>query len=362
VSIFDKLFGSSGGLAPAIYSIDGRSVDAANADMFKIPTIVACRQVIADTVSSFDLIEVDRNGEPTGQRNLVLEQPDPVEKRPDTIERLVNDMTRFGTSWIRVTSFDGNGDPLSAERISPRRVVWTLTASGERIASITVDGLPVPLDSMRQSPMILDDGPIGKAPIVEVEASVRQLTAAMAFAGSYYASAAPPYAILSQTRLPPAHAEALMASWLEARDHARPALLSGDLSLETFQGQSAADALLLDAIASFDAMIARVFQVPPSIVNTLAQSNLTYSTTRQEFARWGISLGTGYLHRLEVVFSSLLPPGRFAKFDTSTLTRLDESEVLTNTVTAYEAGLISLDEARQNIGRESNGTIPQISA
>ncbi len=131
----------------------------------------------------------------------------------------------------------------------------------------------------------------------------------------------PPYAVVHPTRLTAAQAAALQDQWMMARLERRPPVLSGGISLETYTRPSAADALLLEALNYLDATVARVMQIPPSLLNTYAHGSLTYSTTQGELARWlAIGHAPMFLSRITAAFSDLLPRGQRARFDTSPLT------------------------------------------
>ena len=57
-----ETFFSRGLAGPTVLTDTGRSVQAASADPFRLPIVVATRQLIADTVSSFPLRSVDDAG------------------------------------------------------------------------------------------------------------------------------------------------------------------------------------------------------------------------------------------------------------------------------------------------------------
>jgi HK97 family phage portal protein len=354
-SWLEKLFGPS--QYPQILNAEGRYALGETLDIFQIPMVVATRQLISDTVASFTMYAEDAAGNRTQRIPLILESPSALEPLADLLERQVNDMTRYGSAVLRITARDGADNPLAVELISPERVEPVLDSYDQNIRSWIIDDKPVPLRDVVYSPMVLDNSPIGKAPLLEIEFTLRQLQHAYSFAAEFYQSPTPTYALVSGTRLPPAQAKALMASWQDAREASRPALLTGDLSLETFDQQTAADALLIDAINTAGAEVARVMQVPPSLVNSLAMSSLTYSTALQEARRWlSLGLNSGYLSRLEVVYTQLLPRGYFAKFDTSTLTALDESTQLDDAIKGLQAGILTVNEAREKIGRDPIGS------
>ena len=162
---------------------------------------------------------------------------------------------------------------------------------------------------------------------------------------------------MSPTRLQQDKAQELLTAWTEARDKSRPAVISGNLELKTFQAQSAADALVLDAINNLDATITRVLLLPPSLLNTLSQSSLTYSTTVEAVRQWlTLGLNPAYLQRIESVWSEMLPRGQYARFDTSVLTRMSPREQLDYDIAAINAGINTVDEIRISRGLEPYGT------
>ena len=141
-----------------------------------------------------------------------------------------------------------------------------------------------------------------------------------------------------------------MAAWSTARRENRPAVISGELSLETFTPTSAKDALVLEAITYLDATIARVLGLPPSILATQALSSLTYSTTTQELARWLVNLNATYLTRIELFWSDMMPRTRYAEFDTTNLTKLAAAEQLEYDADAIAAGILTIAEVRATRG------------
>ena len=355
-SLLSRLFAGATDINPAVYEAPGTITERiSELDVMRIPMVVTCRQLIADTVASFPLHVYDeQTGRKLDRNRAVLRRPNPEEPYSDTIERLVNAMTRYGTAWMAETVEGSDGYPLAVEHVANRRVNYTLNDAQTRIASLTIDGRPAKVSKVHTVPFILEDTPIGTSPLIQIRDVLESLNAAYVYASDYYgAGAVPPYALIHPTRLQADKAEELWQSWAAARDKRRPAVLSGDLSLQTYTPQSAADALVLDAQAQMSATIAAAMQIPPSLVNALSQSSLTYSTVRDEFRRWlVIGLNTGYLGRLESAFTELLPRGQVARFDTTSLTRLDEGERIDLYERALAAGIYTLDEVRAREGLE----------
>lgn len=317
-------------------------------DPGELPTVVAGRMLIADTAATMPMIA--HNGrERLDPTPSILRRPDPREPYRTTIEKIVNSLTAAGMAWLRVyRASDRTGYPIAVRVVSPQRVTWQLNAAGDEIAHLWIDGIDTPLTDIRWIAFRNDLGPIGSSPLEAIAGTLEQLAAVYRFGGDYYTTAAvPPYALKHPNRLDRKSATDFATEWANARLERRPAVLSGGIELETFSPASAADALLLDAIASLDAAIARALLIPPSLLNVLSQSSLTYSTTVEELRRWlTLGLMPGYLARIEACFSDMLPRGTEAIFDTSALVRMNYAERVTTGAAAIAAGLTTIDEWR----------------
>lgn len=320
--------------------------------------VVACRGLLADTVSSFPLEAFNtQTGELVERQPPIVRRPDPAEPVSDTFEKVVMDMTSAaGQSVLRITARDTLGAPIALEQIRPARVTWQLTGDGQDVAVYKIDDVPQRPGNLLVVPFILDgNSPVGKSPLAQINPELLQLSAANLFATEYLNGAATPlYALISPTRLQEGQAEKLIEAWEDARAKRRPAVLSGQYDLRTYDQVSIADALLLEAQNNLDARIARVLQIPPSLVNAESQSNLTYSTVRDEFLRFlQLGLDASFLKRIEAAWSELLPRGQSARFNTNRLTRLDESTRLDKAIAGFQSGLFTLDEARRFVDLEA---------
>ena len=318
-------------------------------DIFQLPTVVAGRQLLADTAAMMPMVADRYTAGRVDPTPSILRRPDPAEPYRRTIERIVNQMTRHGGAWINILAEGSAGLPIAARVINYNRVAATLSPDGQRVTSISVDGRNVDPSSMRYIPMIEDDGDLfGESPLVKIRPALEQPVAVYRFSSRYYTDGnVPPYAVVHPNRLTKKQADSLSDQWLLARLENRPTVLSGGGSIETYQRQSAADALLLDAMRYLDAVIAQVLQIPPSLLNVLSQSSLTYSNVAQETQRWlTLGLYPMVLSRIEAAFTDLLPRGQRAVFDTSNLTRMDYASRIATYSEALNAGIYSLAEVR----------------
>ena len=304
-------------------------------DPFDLPTVVAARELVADTTAMMPLIAVaESTGERISPTQPVLRRPDPSETYRRSMERTVNGMTRSGRVWLYTTATGANGYPLSVEIVDDERVTARTNTAG-RVVETALDGRPVDPASFQLVPMITDyREPLGRSPLDRIGLALEQMAEIHRFGASYYLSAqTPPYAIKAPNRLTAEQAGQLVEQWTAARMARRPALLSGGIELETYAQPSAADAMLLDAARYMDAVVARVMQIPPSLLNTESQHSLTYSTVAGEFQRWlTVGLHPMFLSRIEAAYTELLPRGQRAEFDTSPLTRLDMTTLETGQV------------------------------
>jgi HK97 family phage portal protein len=315
------------------------------------PTVYGLRSLIADTVSMLPMVSL-RGTERLEPQPSILRRPDPAEPRRATLEKIVNSLTRTGNAFLYVYDYDRDGFPLAVRVINPARVTAVLDPDATRVAQWQINGQPVPANRIKHIPLMLDPGPLGTSPLVACRDAFATLTMLWGFASSYWEDGGvPPYAIKHPRRLTAEQADEFATQWLEARRRRRPALLSDGLALETYPSPSASDALLLDGLNYFDAAIARAFLCPPSIVNVLSQSSLTYATTTDELRRWlALSLSPSYLARIEAAFSDFTPRGQVAVFDTSNLLRTDYSARVATGTAAVGAGLITVDEWRAQEG------------
>lgn len=318
-------------------------------DPGELPTVVAGRMLIADTTATMPMVAH------TGRERVVptpsiLRRPDPREPYRTTIEKLCNSLTGWGMAWMRVyRTSESTGFPLAVRVIHPDRVTYRLTATGDDIAEVAIDGIRVPdLRDVRWIPFRSDLGPIGTSPLEDIAGTLEGLAAVYRYGADYYGSAAlPPYALKHPTRLTRDKSEEFASEWQAARAARRPAVLSGGIELEVYSPVSAADALLLDAINSLDAAIARALLIPPSLLNVQSQASLTYSTTVEELRRWLVlGLMPGYLSRIEACFTDMLPRGTSAVFDTSAMVRMDFAARIATYAQSIAAGIHSVSEVR----------------
>ena len=330
-------------------------------DPFKLPAVVAGRQLLADTVATFTLhaIDVDTGRELERNRRIYV-RPDPARGEPlrNTLERLVNAQTRYGTGITRVTARSmltggatGAGFPIALEFIANRRVTFTMSANGQQIDTMTIDGRAQNVADIYLFPFVLNDlgGPLGCAPLDLIQDALESLRQALVWYRDFYgAGSTPPYAIIHKSRLTDDKAEKYMTAWAAQRIKRRPALLSGEVELQAFNPTNAVDAQLLEAIRYFDAAVARVLQIPPSLLNVVTEDPSTYANVRDEFRRWlALGLNPGFVNRIEAGFAEMAPQGTGCRMRTDQLVRMDTADRVQVAGNGLASGVLSEDQAQQ---------------
>ena len=291
-----------------------------------LPVTIACRSLISDVVAQLPLAAT-RDGAPIATP-AVLRRPDPFEPRRTTLEKLTASLTGYDGAYLQVLRLGADGWPMAVRALAPWAVA-PLTDGGQ-ITGWNYGGSELPASNVAYCPayLWLDPAPhqwsdvtwAGRSPLQLAQAAFDDLAALWGYASGYYRDGGvPPYAVTHPGTLNAKQSRDFLDQWILARLERRPAILTGGIGLEAYSVPSAADALLLDGLAYLDAQVANAFRVPPSLVNVAAHASLTYSTTRDELARWlTLDLGPAYLSRLEALFTDLLPYGQTAVFDTGT--------------------------------------------
>src|SRR4029077_11102276 len=154
--------------------------------------------------------------------------------------------------------------------------------------------------------------------------SLESIAALYGYAAAYWTEGGTPSVLIKVPhRMNKLEADGLREDFLGTHKGGRvPAVLWGGAEIEPF-ASSPADAQLADAHGNAIAEVARLYRVPPSLVNAAAGDSLTYSTTVEQLRSWLVVGLQPYLARIEAAFSDLLPYGTTARFDTAELLRSD---------------------------------------
>jgi len=290
----------------------------------ELPIVVACRDLIANTIGQLPMIAY-RGNQPRPDQPAVVVRPDPFEPRWQTLHRLTNNLTGWGHVWLIPTAQYANDYPAAVQVVDASRAHATFDPTG-RLESVYYDGRrlePGATGAILIPWRVPQAGSLGRAPLADCWRAAEYLAALYDMAGSFWMAGFPSIAVMVKQALNPTQTRELkdqvLGAW--ARRH-EPAVIDRDGSLSQV-GSSAVESQLVESIAVANTEIARAFGVMPSLVNVAAGDSLTYATTEGEFSKW-LKVGLGqYLSRIEAAFSDLTPYGTEVRFDTTELLRTD---------------------------------------
>lgn len=319
--------------APAASPLEQHLADVIAARMLVGPVPVASLPVVAGLqalycgqVGSFTL-EAWRGPERWSTQPAILTQPDPDEPLGATLHKLTSSLFYTGNTWALVSWPPDGRPPANAIKVvDPRTVTPQMDpADPQRAAGWYIDGYRYDRSQVLHV-KLLDDprtGPLGTTPLELCQPALEAYCwAYRLFADAYAQGGVPSLVLKSKARLRKADADALWAEWVDARRQHRPAVMDGDVDLES--GPTDTAAALVSVLDFAGAEVNRAFACPPSLLNAPSSSSLTYSTTVDELNRWLVlSLGPLFLSPLEAAFGGLLPRGTAARFNTMTLRRFE---------------------------------------
>jgi phage portal protein BeeE len=287
------------------------------------PTVVAARAMIADVAGSLPIFDV-RDGELVAPTPTILLRPDPAMSRRRFVHRATMSLTGWGNLFLLITRTGANDWPLAAEVLHPGHLTAVYDpADPTRLVGFDYLGYQYSTADVVHVPLWeLDLNPVARSPLQDCQQAFDDLALLWGFATGYWRDGGlPPYVLKHPSRLTKTQAADALEQWFTARLQRRPGLLTGPWEIQDLQIPSAQDSLLLDGLKYIDSVVARVFGVPPSLLNVPAEAGgLTYSNTRDELIRWlNLSLYPTWLARLEDAFTEMLPRGQQAAFDTSNL-------------------------------------------
>jgi len=307
-------------------------------DIFELPIVVTCRDLIANTIGQLSLVNY-RGNLPTDDQPPIVVRPDPNETRRDTMVRLVNQLTGPGYCWVFPTTWYADGVTPASVRVvdageaagiwNPRHELVDVIWEGEHYDPQLGE---VHLIRWR---ITSADAPADVGPIGGCRRVCEYLAALWQMAGSFWEAGFPSIALSIDQPLTSTQRTETKRALLDAfaRRH-EPAVIDRGGTLEPI-GTNAVESQLVESINAANAEVARVFGIMPSLVNVIAQGSLTYSTTEAELRKW-LTLGLGaFMTPIEACWTDLRPHGQVVQFDTSRLLRTD----LMQRYSAYSIGI-----------------------
>ena len=183
----------------------------------------------------------------------------------------------------------------------------------DRPAPLTVSAVD---DDLILSIPLLNDprrGPLGESPLTRCDQALSMYGYAYRYLIDYFAQGGNPSSILKSSHnlgnqtLPSGstRAQEIVNEWIAARQERRPAVMDPTISLEipASTGELTATLSVLDYCA---AEVARLLNMPGSLVNAPTNGSLTYTNVADEMRRWiALSLKPTWMSRWESAFRAM---------------------------------------------------------
>lgn len=255
--------------------------------------------LIANTCGGFDFLYRQPDGSTVPAP--LLDAPTPGVAASIVWGQVFADLVLYPQAWLKITSRDAGGYPLTVARLDPE------TVSADADGRVFHEGRHIP-----DRDLIRLDSPV--APGALKTASRALLTALdLEDAARRYASQPMPTGYLYNKGgdpLDPEDIAELLAAWQTGRKTSSTAYLNEVTGYEVV-GFDPASLQLVEARRQAAADIARCLNLPPSAVNAPTQDSLTYSTTESNARTLLVSTLTPYLAAVagRLSLEDVTPPG-----------------------------------------------------
>ena len=309
-----------------------------------VPAVARARNLICTTIGTLPIETYDMADLEVGNRR-VIEQPDPLQPRANTITYLADDILFHGVGYMQVLDVSPqDGRPFAMRRINPTRVTVKTNALGTMVESYLVDGNQVPLAGVGSLKRFdgLDEGLNARGG--------RTIRTAIALEKAAYKMAMEPAPSMmlknNGMNMDEDEKSLLKRAFGIARRESSIALVEGDLDLQ-MMGWDSAQLQLVEARSFVTQEIARMVGVGAWYLNAETAS-ATYSNVQQERRSFVDFALRPLMHVIESRLSmdDITPRGQYVEFDLDDFLRGNSLERVDVTVKLLESGIITRDEAR----------------
>lgn len=328
-------------------SLVDANVDVNLDSLLSVPGIWRAVTLVSDIVGSLPLYAV-RDDIPVDPTPRLLERPNPLETRPETLGAMTAALLVHG-NYIAILGEPGaNGYPDSIYPVNPERVK-IMKKDGIKVFEIEretysaseifhVKGFSMPGEVAGIGIMAAQRQGIGSA------------IAILQFAARYFAGGGlPSYVIKSDNPdLQQDEAEALKWKWLQqyGGTNREPVVLNASTDIKQISS-NAQESQLLEAQQQINVNASNIAGVPGNYVNAPNSSRTYNNLEAQALELLKTSVQAPILSRLEATFTDYLPRGQYARFNLDYFLRAD-------TLTRYQAhqialqnGFLTIDEVRE---------------
>lgn len=292
-------------------------------------------------------------------------QPNPMASADEVFESVTASLLLWGNAFL-MKEKDDQGNLVA---------LWPIAPSRMRIGRRPEDGMPEYYIDGRGNPDgggytsetfihfrgLSFDGLVGLSPIQNARQTLGLHQAMEEYAGRFWNNSARPSGLIKHpNRLTAEGAERLRSQWNSSHqglaNSSRVAVLEEGAEFVPMS-LPASDAQLAEQLGQSDIRIAQLFRIPPRLLMADIKDSFTYSSAEWEaidfvkwsLRRWLVRIENALLRDPDVFKSNGLGASYFCRFDTSELTRGDRAAQANTDVSLLNAGVLSVDEVRQNL-------------
>ena len=330
-------------------------IRVSRSDAMQVPAVARARNIICGTIGTLGLNAYNDITYAKVEGRSLLKQPDPALPLAVTMTWIIEDLLFQGQAFMVVLAVSPeDGRPTQARRVDPMRVTFTTdTQTDEIINGFYLDGYLTPVTGVGSLIMFsgIDEGILNRGG--------RTITTALELekAVSRMAAEPNPTMVIKNTGvdLPPEQVSSLLSSWAAARQKRSTAYLSGPLDVTTF-GYDAQQMELSQSRLNTAAEIARMCNIPAWYLNAESASATYSSVTQERRSLIDFSLRP-YMSCVEerLSMNDLTPRGQTVRFDLDDYLRGNPMEQIDVLTKMLDAGLITVDEAREEMDLAPRG-------
>ena len=330
-------------------------IRVSRSDAMQVPAVARARNIICGTIGTLGLNAYNDITYAEVEGRALLKQPDPALPLAVTMAWTIEDLLFQGQAfWVVLAISPEDGRPTQARRIDPMRVTFTTdTQTDEIINGFYLDGYLTPITGVGSLIMFsgIDEGILNRggrtiSTALELEKAVSRM-----------AAEPNPTMVIKNTGvdLPAEQVSSLLASWAAARQKRSTAYLSGPLDVTTF-GYDAQQMELSQSRLNTAAEIARMCNIPAWYLNAESASATYSSVTQERRSLIDFSLRP-YMSCVEerLSMNDLTPRGQTVRFDLDDYLRGNPMEQIDVLTKMLDAGLITVDEAREEMDLAPRG-------
>lgn len=303
-----------------------------------------CVQLVSDSIAQLPLHDY-KNGTQIDTPSL-LERPNPLETRQETIFSMVASLLMHGNAVAILGGFDRNAYPQVLYPVDVRRV--TLKFEDGRYVYVIDQKHYEREEVLHIKGFCLPGEPVGIGVVQAQYHTLGHATALSEYAQRWFSeSAVPPGAIKFPDDVTAEEATDFKRNWVLAHGggNREPAILPNGADFVEY-GLTPEVSQFIESRQLSASEVCNLFGVPHSFLG-LPGDTRTYSNTEQDSLNFVKFCLGPWITRLERAFSDLLPRGQEAKFNLDALLRADTTTRYAAHAVALSNGFLTLDEVRE---------------